>query len=59
MSVTADSSYFDASSHGDGTPTRMACEKSGDRSAARAFSLMRARSMSSASGIDVTTTRWS
>jgi hypothetical protein len=23
-------SYFPASSHGDGTPTRIACEKSGD-----------------------------
>ena len=47
--------YFAAFSHGDGTPTRMACEKSGDWPAALAFSLMRARSMSSLSGIVVTT----
>ena len=48
--------YF-APSHGDGTPTRIACEKSGDPSAAFALSLIRARSISSASGIVVTTTR--
>ena len=45
--------------HGDGTPTRMSREKLGDRSAALACGLMRARSMSSLSGIVVTTARWS
>ena len=40
---------------GIGIPTRMRREKSGDRSAAFARSLMRARSMSSASGIEVST----
>ena len=49
--------YFGAESHGDGTPTRMSREKSGDWSASFAWALMRARSINSLSGMVVTTTR--
>ena len=61
--LTANSSsssrYFGAGSHGDGTPTRMSREKSGDWSAALAWGLTRARSINSLSGIVVTTAWWS